>query len=359
MEQEVTTVEDLRKFRLLKQYKKVVVVGEKLVQVIPSVPGVYEELCIAYYHTGDKKKSFECLEKIFALRPRDSNVLERAISNKLLYEKEYTEEAWKPSIPPKVPSIAEPVVTLTITTCKRLPLFIKTMESFMRSCVDKHLIKEFICVDDNSSEEDRKVMQEKFPFFKYIFKGPESKGHAKSMQIIAREAVKTPYIFHMEDDWLFLNPISLSDLIEILIDSNKFNVKQVCVNKNYMEVPERRIIGGAEKYTQGNLRYFIHEHVKTEDDRRKFYLKHGRGSSCNYWPHYTLQPSLVVSEIFKEIEFEEVKHFERIFANKYEAKGWRTAFHQEINCRHIGRLIREAGQPGKKNAYELNGVEQF
>lgn len=354
-----TTVEELRKLRLLNRYKKVVEVGEALAQIIPSVPDIYEELCIAYYHTSEKKKSFECLEKIFALRPRDSEVLERAISNKLLYEKDYTEKAWTPTVVSKVPEAVKPVITLTITTCKRLPLFIQTMESFMRSCVDKHLIKEFICVDDNSSDEDRKVMRERFPFFRYIFKGPEDKGHAKSMQIITKEAVNTPYIFHMEDDWLFLNPISLSDLIEIMIESDKFGVKQVCINRNYMEVPERRIVGGEEKYTRGNLRYFIHEHAKTYEDQIKFNIKYGYHHSCSYWPHYTLQPNLVNTIIFNEIKYEEVKHFERVFANRYEAKGWKTAFHQEINCRHIGRLICEAGQPGKKNAYELNDVAQF
>lgn len=343
----------------LEQYHKIVEINEKLVQITPCVPSIYEELCIAYYYIGDKKKSFECLEKIFTLRPRDSQILERSISNKLLYEKEYTEESWKPSINSKVSDSVEPVVTFTITTCKRLDLFIRTMESFMRSCVDKHLIKEFICVDDNSSEHDRKIMQEKFPFFRYIFKSPEDKGHAKSMQIITREAVKTPYIFHMEDDWLIINPIFLSDLIEIMIESDEFGVKQVCINKNYREIPEISIPGGYEKYTQGNLRYFIHEHTKTEYETRKFYLKYGIHPSCNYWPHYTLQPSLVCNVVFKEIEYEDVKQFERVFAIKYEAKGWKTAFHQEINCRHIGRLIDEAGQSGKKNAYELNDVEQF
>lgn len=351
-----TTPTDLREFRLSEQYRKVVELGEKLVQIIPSVPGVYEELCISYYHTGDKKKSYECLEKILALRPRDSEVLERAISNKLLFVKEYTEEEWTPSIPSKVPVSAEPIVTFTITTCKRLPLFIRTMESFMRSCADKHLIKEFICVDDNSAEKDRKIMKEKFPFFRFIFKDPADKGHAKSMRILSQEANKTPYIFHTDDDWLFLNPIYLSDLIEIMIESG---VKQVALNRNYMELPEYRIAGGEEKYTQGNLRYFLHEHVKTVEEKRRFYLKHGPRPSCNYWPHYTLQPSLVNTVIFEELEYEEATHFERLFANRYEARGWKTAFHQEINCRHIGRLICEAGQPGKKNAYELNEVKQF
>lgn len=354
-----TTFLDLINLRKEKKYKEVIRLGEEVKNVTPSVPGVYEELCIAYYHSGQMKKSFECLEKIFALRPRDPAILERAITNKLLYEQEYTNNKWEPSICSTVKPDVEPLVTLTITTCKRLPLFIRTMESFMRSCVDKHLIKEYVCVDDNSSDSDREIMRARFPFFRYIFKGPDEKGHAKSMQKLALESVNTPYSFHMEDDWLFLNPISLSDLIEIMTDASGVGVRQVCINKNYTEVPERRIVGGEEKFTPGNLRYFIHEHAKTEHEKCKFLSKHGFHSNCSYWPHYTLQPSLINTDIFKEIEYEECRHFERVFANKYEAMGWKTAFHQEVNCRHIGRLIREAGQPGKKNAYELNEVEQF
>lgn len=348
----------LKRYRFAKEYETAIEFGEELAKATPSIPLIYEELCIAYYHTGERRKSFACLEKIFYLRPRNSDILERAVMNKLLFEEIYIQNMWTPSIQSKVPTTVTPLITFTITTCKRLSLFMRTMDSFMRSCVDKHLIKEFICVDDNSSEEDRKVMEETYPFFRFIYKGPESKGHAKSMQIIAKEAGKTPYTFHIEDDWLFINTISLSDLLEILRDSPDC-VKQVCINKNYTEIPERRIGGGEECYTRGNLRYFLHEHVKDDLGRRKFIQKHGYKSSCNYWPHYTLQPSLVQSDIFMELEYEDVGHFEMVFAKKYAANGWKTAFHQEVNCRHIGRLICEAGQPGKKNAYELNGTIQF
>ena len=50
-------------------------------------------------------------------------------------------------------------VMLTITSCKRLDLFTKTMNSILNCWTDIENIDYFFCVDDNSSEEDRAVMR--------------------------------------------------------------------------------------------------------------------------------------------------------------------------------------------------------
>lgn len=68
-----------------------------------------------------------------------------------------------------------PLITLTITSCKRLDLFVKTINSFMQCCKDIHLIDEWFCVDDNSSIEDRLRMQELYPFINFYFKTLEEK----------------------------------------------------------------------------------------------------------------------------------------------------------------------------------------
>ena len=46
-------------------------------------------------------------------------------------------------------------VTFSITSCKRFDLFHKTVNSFINCCTDVHKIDRWLCVDDNSSEEDR------------------------------------------------------------------------------------------------------------------------------------------------------------------------------------------------------------
>lgn len=345
----MTDISILRSLRQAKNFSELIKLGENMVLLTPSNPELYEELCIAYWHSGRKQDSYECLDKISQLRPKCSALLERCISNKLLFEKDHEENKWT-YLPTS--NKRNPVVTVTITSCKRLPLFLRTVESFIRCCVDKHLIKEFICIDDNSSDEDRTIMMNTFPFFRYIFKGPEDRGHAKSMQMLVKE-VKTPYMLHLEDDWLFFDRVSISDMIEIM--RNEETVKQVAINKNYNVIPEKRIIGGDERFTAGNLRYFLHEQCTTDQERRDFDKKHGFGPSCNYWPHFTLQPSLIDTTIFSEIPFEQVPHFEMAFANKFVEHGFKTAFVQGVTTRHIGKNLGEDGL----NAYELNNVRQF
>lgn len=343
----MTDISILRSLR--NSYAELVKTGENMVLLTPSNPELYEELCIAYWNLGRKRESFDCLDKIALLRPRDSVLLERCVTNKLFFEKDHETEKWTYS---QTSNVRNPVVTVTITSCKRLPLFLRTIESFMRCCVDKHLIKEYICIDDNSSDKDRNIMINSFPFIRFIFKGPEDKGHSKSMQMLVKE-VTTPYMLHLEDDWLFFDRVCISDMLEIM--RNEETVKQVAINKNYNVLPERRIIGGKEKFTPGNLRYFLHEQCITEQEKRDFDEKHGIGPSCNYWPHFTLQPSLIDTKIFLEIPFEQVPHFEMVFANKFVERGYKTAFIQGVTTRHIGKNLGEDGL----NAYELNNVQQF
>lgn len=342
----------LYSLRVANRYSDLVKEGEYKAAITPSDPNVHEELCIGYYHTRQMRMSYRCLEKIFALRPVNSDILDRAIYNKKLFERMFVAERWVPSI---VPAVGENrVVTVTITSCKRLNLFIHTIDSFIRCCVDQCLIAEFLCIDDNSSVVDRQIMSEKYPFIRFVFKAEKDRGHAKSMMMIS-EQVKTPYLFHLEDDWLMTNGICLSDLIEIMEDQEP--IKQVCLQKNYMEVADKEVKGGAERYTRGNLRYFLHQYNKTREEQDAFRTMHGgTGLFCDYWPHFSLTPSLIDPSIFKVIQFKDAPGFEKTFAEQYAELGWVTAFHQEINCRHIGRLIGERDIP---NAYELNNVQQF
>ena len=55
-------------------------------------------------------------------------------------------------------------ITITTTTCKRLDLLKKTVNSFIECCKDLHLVKEWIVIDDNSSENDRIEMKNLYPF---------------------------------------------------------------------------------------------------------------------------------------------------------------------------------------------------
>ena len=260
------------------------------------------------------------------------------------------------------PPATEPRVTLTITTCKRLDEFVRTMTSFLNACEDIDLIDRWICVDDNSSDADRAEMRRLFPFFEFVLKGPEEKGHARSMNII-RSRLTTPFVVHMEDDWqFFVRRRYVEPAIEILQECP--NVGQVIFNRNYAELLEhRRLPGGHLAFSwEHGYRFRIHEHYAPEsEDYRRFHAAHGWQSSNAHWPHYSLQPGVVKTSVLERIGAyaEDSSHFELDYARRYQRAGFRSAFFDGVHCVHIGRLNSQRGDPTLRNAYELNGMPQF
>lgn len=252
------------------------------------------------------------------------------------------------------------LITFTITTCKRLSLFVDTINSFLQCCTDIHLIDEWICVDDNSSQEDRDQMQKLYPFFTFYFKTREEKGHPESMNII-QKLVKTPYVFHMEDDWKFyVKRNYLTQCLEVLGDNPILG--QCLLNKNYGELPENiDCPGGYPKITPSGLRYIIHEHTQNQDETNRFYRKYGGKPNCAYWPHYSFRPSLLRHKVWQKLgEFDtDVAHFEMVYAYKYRENGYISAFLDGIYCMHTGRLTSQKDDATKLNAYILNDEVQF
>lgn len=256
-------------------------------------------------------------------------------------------------------------VTLTITSCKRLELFERTMNSFLRCCLDHKRIGRWICIDDNSSQTDRERMQTLYPFFEFIFKGPDEKGHAVSMNMI-RERVNSPWWLHMEDDWHFFLPNDyVGNAITVLEELP--SVGQVLFNRNYAETLEDPSVVGSNKVEStriGNVRYRHHHYVVA--DALAAYLKTlPTGSLTNAgWPHYSLRPSLLRTSALLALgpftldlglHRTESAHFEREFGVRYVAAGLSSVFFDEIGSLHTGRLTSQRNQPGAPaNAYDLN-----
>jgi len=264
-------------------------------------------------------------------------------------------------------------LTFTITTCKRFDLFEKTMNSFINCCNDILSIDRWILVDDNSSQEDRTKMKELYPFIEFIFKTPEQKGHAISMNMI-RTMIKTPYVLHMEDDWkFFVKKNYIKPAIEILIrneinpiddipsDQNIKNKKiaQVLFNKNYTVVHDRPVLGGYLAKTNNDIKFRIHEHYKPGTDGYENAVGKYRGGTCIYWPHYSLQPSIMSTKIYEELgPYPDKGFFERLYADKYIAANYISVFYDTFTCIHIGKQTWDKSTD-TKNAYALNNVSQF
>ena len=246
-----------------------------------------------------------------------------------------------------------PSVFFSMTTCKRLDLMRKTICSFLNICLDSNKIDYFFCVDDNSKEKDRVLMQTEFPFFEYYMKNPEEKGHRTSMNIIWNKLkeLKPKYWIHMEDDFFFFAPhkyVQMSiDYLEKYKNHPEHPVRQILWNKQYAETVFCYPIKGGKEFENNELLLHIFNE-KIE------------GRNCSYWPHYSFRPSLTdVETILNLGNFDTVENFfERAFADRYVSNHFHSMYFNNINCIHTGKLTSESNSD-KPNAYALNNTMQF
>ncbi len=250
-------------------------------------------------------------------------------------------------------------VIFTITTCKRYDLFEKTMNSYINCAGDDlDMITEWFCVDDNSSNEDRDKMQKNYPFFNFVFKPPEGKGHLQSMNIIWNYVIarRYKYVLHFEDDWQSICEIrTIERSIEVM--NTDPSIKQVVHNRNYVQLSRRcdvNMPGGYTKYTPSGNRYVLHQFYRQEDPAFVAFWDEV-GFNVSNWPYFTLNPSLVDTDVYYALgPFEKrTWNFEFDYGVAYMYYGFKTGFLDGIYRIHIGKLLGET-DPTQKNAYELN-----
>ena len=247
---------------------------------------------------------------------------------------------------------------ITMTSCKRLPLFKRTVNSFINTCTDLHLIVRWVVVDDNSSSEDREEMSRLYPFIDFIWKSPEEKGHARSMNMIRNMLLESGalYNFGMEDDFSFYHKRPyITDLTKILLEDNSYG--QALINPGYGETWDNVNYTGL-KYmvSYDGSSYYLHDHMNAKDAINKY----GNTPNCCYWPHYSLRPGLTRVKAYSITgEYNEnTGHFEMEYAYRYSKIGYKTAFLSLAGCTHIGRLTKDRFK-NEENAYSLNETSQF
>jgi hypothetical protein len=255
-------------------------------------------------------------------------------------------------------------IVFSITTCKRYDLFEKTINSFLNCCTDSNLIGQWLCVDDNSSEEDRTKMKKNYPFFKFIFKNESQKGHFVSMNIIRDYLIEigATHVLHCEDDFHFFQKKNyISDSLRILNENVDDKIGQVLFNRNYAEAEfaQRKIKGGIYKTLQDGTKYVIHEHYETGTKEYNDFINRYKGhGTCGYWEGFSFRPSVVKVSALKDVgSYYYTDHFERAYAVEYKLRGYKSAFFDTYCCIHIGRRTWE--QATGTNSYTLNNMGQF
>jgi GR25 family glycosyltransferase involved in LPS biosynthesis len=228
------------------------------------------------------------------------------------------------------------------------------MNSILNQWTDVNMIDYWFCVDDNSSDEDRNYMRETYGWIDYYMKTPEEKGHRNSMNIIWNKLneLKPTYWIHLEDDFLFYTKKNyVTDAIHGLDILQDKNVKQIVFNRNYGETIDGYDIV-SHTFIEGAPDYVLHNHILNKTFNYR---------NCHYWPNYSFRPSMVLVEpILKLGNYDSTNQFfERDYANRWTAAGYKTAFFNSITSKHIGRLTSQRNNTNIVNAYNLNNENQF
>jgi hypothetical protein len=134
-------------------------------------------------------------------------------------------------MPPEPENAAVPdTVTVCLTSCGRPDLLKRTLDSFGRFNPGGEIIISEDCADAALIAE----IAASHPAAR-ILSGPERLGHMRSIDRLFSE-VKTPYLFHLEDDWLFDGPVNWSAAIAVL--ATRDDVANVSV-RAFSEIKEK------------------------------------------------------------------------------------------------------------------------
>lgn len=212
-------------------------------------------------------------------------------------------------------------ITLTMTTCQRIDMFVRTIDAFFRNCTDSHLISRVIVSDDRSSDEDRLQMRHIYPDFEYYY---NDGGQPQALNFLFNQ-VTTCYTFHLEDDRQLVYSLDLlKTCINILEEGDVDSFVCGC----QIGTKTNRV----KKLKYNQWKYYVHEY---RPDGR-FWSDWEQGNTS--WPGFYLAAGLHRTASLQSIPYLPVTQHERSYALKYWKAGHRVAF----NCgpmlfNHIGK----------------------
>jgi GT2 family glycosyltransferase len=109
------------------------------------------------------------------------------------------------------------MITVVITSCNRLDFLKVTIDSFLR--FNTYPISEYIIVDDSGNADAHNEIRRLYPNWTLILE-PKHRGQIQCIDD-AYAHVKTPYIFHCEDDWEFFKAGFMEPSLKILEHDKK------------------------------------------------------------------------------------------------------------------------------------------
>ena len=125
------------------------------------------------------------------------------------------------------------MITFVLISCGRLDLLKKTVDSFLK--FNTYPITEFILVDDSGDTDIHDSIRAMYPDWTLVFES-----HRGQIVCIddAYSRVKTPYIFHCEDDWEFIRGGFIEPSLEVLKYNNWIMQVAICNTHNHPVIPD-------------------------------------------------------------------------------------------------------------------------
>jgi len=105
------------------------------------------------------------------------------------------------------------LITLVITSCGRFDLLKRTLDTFDR--YNTAAIREVLITEDSGDEKVRDCIPEHWKIHTRVWVNKPKLGQLRSIDMAYAE-VKTPYIFHCEDDWAFYRPGFVEESLQLL-----------------------------------------------------------------------------------------------------------------------------------------------
>ena len=109
-------------------------------------------------------------------------------------------------------------MSLVLTSCGRLEILNKTLESFFIN--NTYTLEKLYLVEDSLDEKVYKSIELKWGNKLNLIFNRQKKGQIKSI-VDTYKLVKTPLIFHCEDDWVYTRKNFIEDSLKILGTDNK------------------------------------------------------------------------------------------------------------------------------------------
>ncbi|QVM90939.1 glycosyltransferase family 2 protein [Pseudomonas entomophila] len=143
-------------------------------------------------------------------------------------------------------------VTLVVTSCGRFDLLKETLESFDR--YNTATVREVFITEDSGNDAVHDAVPEHWKGHCTVFVNRPKLGQLASIDL-AYSRVRTPYIFHCEDDWRFYRPGFVEDSRAILEVSPhllqvwlRSHAHDLAIHSPYIHLGDRQVIAGVPCY---------------------------------------------------------------------------------------------------------------